>query len=112
MPALRAASFTPIEPAFLNAISDESTACVEPSSSVTLTSSTGYPARMPPWSASLAPCMVGPTYSFGTEPPTTLFSNWKPDAAFERLHLEFDDAVLAAATALADEAPFGDAPCA
>ena len=39
--ALRHASLKPIEPAILNAISDESTSWYEPSSSATLTSTTG-----------------------------------------------------------------------
>ena len=42
--ALAKASLTAIEPAILNAISDESTSWYEPSNRVTLTSTTGNPA--------------------------------------------------------------------
>ena len=42
--ALPKASLTAIEPAILNAISDESTSWYEPSYSVALTSTTGKPA--------------------------------------------------------------------
>ena len=42
--ALLKASLTAIEPAILNAISDESTSWYEPSNRVTLTSTTGKPA--------------------------------------------------------------------
>ena len=42
--ALLKASLTAIDPAILNAISDESTSWNEPSKSVTLTSTTGNPA--------------------------------------------------------------------
>ena len=42
--AFAKASLTAIEPAILNAISDESTSWYEPSNRVTLTSTTGKPA--------------------------------------------------------------------
>ena len=76
--ARRAASRNAMDPAILNAISDESTSCDEPSSSVTVTSSTGYPARMPVVSASRTPASTDGMNSFGIAPPTMRLSKTKP----------------------------------
>ena len=64
-----------IEPAILNAISEESTSWYEPSTSVTLTSTTGKPASTPESMASWMPWSTEVMYSFGIEPPTILFMN-------------------------------------
>ncbi len=70
MPSLNA-----IEPAILNARSLESTSWYEPSTSSTLMSTTGKPARMPELIASSIPASTAGMYSFGILPPTILSSN-------------------------------------
>ena len=72
--AFLAASWNAIDPAILNAISDESTSWYEPSYSSMRTSSIGKPARMPRVSASLMPSSIGLMNSFGIEPPVVSFS--------------------------------------
>ena len=64
-----------IEPAILNAISDESTSWYDPSKRVTLTSTTGNPAKMPVASVSRMPWSTGLMYSRGMVPPTILSMN-------------------------------------
>ena len=71
-------SLKAIDAAILNAISEESTSWYEPSTNVALKSITGYPAKIPLSAASLIPCSIGLTYSFGTAPPTILLSNSIP----------------------------------
>ena len=102
-----APSFSAMEPAILNAISDESTSWYEPSIRLTLMSTIGKPARTPVSMASMMPASTGAMYSRGTEPPTILLSNEKPDAGFDRFEDQDDVAVLAPAARLADEAGLG-----
>ena len=71
-------SLNAIEPAILNAISEESTSWYEPSTTVALKSITGYPANIPLSAASLIPSSIGLIYSFGIAPPTILLSNSIP----------------------------------
>jgi hypothetical protein len=76
--ARRAASCTAIEPAILNAISEESTSWYEPSTSSTRTSTIGYPALTPDPSASSIPCSTAGMNSDGTTPPLILLTKSKP----------------------------------
>ena len=69
------ADLNAIEPAILNAISEESTSWYEPSYNVTFTSTTLYPASIPD---SIAPCIPWSTagiYSLGIAPPTIELTN-------------------------------------
>ena len=102
-PALRIASLNAIEPAILNAISEESTSWKQPSTSVTLMSTTGKPASTPDSIASWMPWSTGPMYSFGIEPPTILFDELVAGARLVRLEVDDHVAELAAAAGLADE---------
>ena len=64
--------------AISNASADESTSWYLPSSSVYLKSTVGKPASTPVSACTLMPFSTAGMYSFGTEPPTTLFSNTTP----------------------------------
>ena len=75
-------SLTASEAAILNAISEESTSWYDPSWSVALTSTIGYPAKTPPARASCKPLSVTGMYSLGTTPPTTASTNSYPLPGF------------------------------
>ena len=73
--ALMYASFHAIEPAILNAISDESTVWYEPSTSSTRTPCTGAPASSPWCIASWMPLSTAGRKPCGMTPPTILSTN-------------------------------------
>ena len=73
--ALIYASFQAIEPAILNAISDESTVWYEPSTSSTRTPCTGAPASSPWCIASWIPLSTAGRKLCGMTPPTILSTN-------------------------------------
>ncbi|MCY1229437.1 hypothetical protein D9M72_418010 [compost metagenome] len=72
------ASLKAIEPAMRNAFSFESTSWYEPNVSVTFTSTTGKPARMPFGSVSTIPFSTAGMYSRGITPPLMASMNSKP----------------------------------
>ena len=76
--AFRAADCNAIEPAILNAISDESTSWNEPSYKVAFISTIGYPATTPLAIASSMPFSVGLMYSLGITPPLISSTNSNP----------------------------------
>ena len=69
------ASFHAIEPAILNAISEESTVWYEPSTSSTRTPCTGAPASSPWCIASWMPLSTAGRKPCGMTPPTILSTN-------------------------------------
>ena len=73
--AFVAACLSAIDPAILNAISDESTSWYDPSYRVTFTSTKGYPAITPDSRASLHPFSTAGIYSLGITPPVILLTN-------------------------------------
>ena len=73
--AFEYASFQAIEPATLNAISDESTLWYEPSTSRTRTPCTGAPASSPWAIASWIPLSTAGRKLCGITPPTILSTN-------------------------------------
>ena len=64
-----------MEPAILNAISEESTSWYDPSARVTRMSTSGYPARTPEAIASWTPWSTAGMYSVGMAPPLILSTN-------------------------------------
>ena len=60
-------------------MSEESTECALPSTSVTRMSTTGYPAATPRSIWARTPFSTDGMNCRGTEPPTTLSTNSKPD---------------------------------
>ena len=73
--AISAAFLKAIEPAILNAISEESTSWYGPSTSVARTSTVGYPASTPASRADWMPWSTAGMYSRGTLPPLILSTN-------------------------------------
>ena len=69
------ASLKAMEPQILKASSEESTSWKLPSSSVTFTSTTWYPASTPESMAPWTPWSTQGMNSFGIAPPVTLSSN-------------------------------------
>ena len=98
--AFSIASLNAIEPAILNAISDESTEWCWPSKTVTLTSRTGKPATVPVRMASCTPFSTAGMKPPGITPPLIALTNSKPLALLGRLDLDVAIGELAASARL------------
>ena len=105
-PARSAPSFTAIDPAILNAISDESTSWYDPSMSVTESRPSDTRPGRPLRAASSHALLHGGDELSRDGPPTRiLLTNSEALSGLARLDLEPDMPVLAASARLADELP-------
>ncbi len=94
---MRTASLKPMEPAFLNAISEESTAWYEPSRRLTLTSTSGIAGNDAALHRFPGALLHGGDVLTRDVAADDLVFEDEAGAALERLDLELDDTELAAA---------------